>query len=65
MAEGSLQLVQALKDGEAVYKLNLVLHGSLFTLGSLKSKTNLITEYVIKLYYTILPLHWFCPSLKV
>lgn len=64
MAEGSLQLVQALKDGEAVYTLNL-LHGSLFTLGSLKSKTNLITEYVIKLYYTILPLHWFCPSLKV
>ena len=29
VAEGSLQLAPALKDGEAVYKPNLVLHGSL------------------------------------
>lgn len=56
MAEGSLQLVPALKGGEAVCKLNLVLH---------VSKTNLITVYVIRLYYTILPLHWSCPSFMV
>ena len=65
MAEGSFQLVPALKGGEAVCQLNLVLHGSLFTLGCLKSKINLITAYVIRLYYTILSLHWSCPSFMV